>query len=332
MTVKRIILWITGSLAFCLVVGAISAFIFINHYIKSSGPLKENTVILIPAGSSLNKISSELSQNGIIDHPELFSIMVRLTDSANKMKAGEYEFTAGMTPVDIFKKIASGEVVSHKITFAEGLMTIQILDALKNEPLLTGDIPDGIKEGELLPETYEFNYGDSRADIVNRMKLAMQNTVTELWEKRKDGLPIKTINEAITLASIVEKETGIDGERGQVASVFINRLKKRMRLQSDPTTIYAITRGEYVLERPLIFKDLEIKSEYNTYKIYGLPPTPIANPGRASLEAVLNPPDTGNYYFVADGTGGHKFSSTLDEHNRNVRKWRKISSEAKGQN
>lgn len=294
-------------------------------YFKSPGPLKTNTTIIIPEGSSLKSISKLLSKNNIIKYPEVFTVIVRVSKSGNRMKAGEYEFDKAIAPLQVFSKIAAGEIVTHQITLAEGLMSFQILEAINNIENMTGKVPSDIKEGELLPETYDYHNGDDRERLVNRMKKAMQKTLDEAWENRAENLPLKTKEEALVLASIVEKETGIANERKRVAAVFINRLRKGMRLQTDPTVIYAITKGEYVLERPLRLKDLEKPSPYNTYKNYGLPPSPIANPGKLAIEAALHPDDTNEYYFVADGTGGHKFSTTLKEHNWNVAEWRRIN-------
>ena len=299
------------------------------NYFHKPGDLKSETKIIIPKGSSVKKIAYILNENNIIKYPEIFYYLVRLKYPDTKMKAGEYLFNAGTSPSSAFRKISSGDVVIRGVTIPEGLMTFQILEIIKNTDGLMGEVPEGIKEGELLPETYHFHYGDNRTKIISRMQTAMRNAINELWENRADNLPIKTKEELLILASIVEKETGIADERGQVASVFINRLNKRMRLQTDPTVIYSITKGEYVLERPLRYKDLEIQSPYNTYVNYGLPPAPIANPGKDSIAAVLNPPETNKLYFVADGTGGHKFSTSLREHNNNVRKWRKINRKAR---
>ena len=294
-------------------------------YFKSPGPLQQETLLVIPEGSSLKSISHILSDNNVIKYPEVFSLIIRFSESGSRMKAGQYKFTSKIAPVQVFAKVASGQVVSHKVTIPEGLMAFQILEIIKNAPYMKGQVPDNIKEGELLPETYDYHYGDDRAGIVARMRQKMQKVLDSAWEKRADNLPIKTKEEALVLASIIEKETAIAGERKEVASVFVNRLRKGMRLQTDPTVIYAITEGKYVLERPLYYKDMKIDSPYNTYKNYGLPPFPIANPGKDAIEAALNPADTDYYYFVADGTGGHKFSTTLKEHNNNVQKWRKIN-------
>jgi UPF0755 protein len=219
--------------------------------------------------------------------------------------------------------LVSGKSVLHRITIPEGLTVRQVLDRIKQEEVLVGDINENILEGYLLPETYFFTYGDKRQMIIDRMHKNMQTTINELWEKRSDNLPFKTKEEALTLASIIEKETGIDSERKKVAAVFINRLKKGMKLQADPTTIYAVTSGKIDLNRSLSKKDLMIESPFNTYYSFGLPPHPIANPGKASIEAALNPASTKDLFFVVSIDGaGHKFSDNLTEHNNNVREYR----------
>lgn len=203
-------------------------------------------------------------------------------------------------------------------------MTSQILALVDSNELLIGKMPTGLKEGELLPETYDIRWGDTKAEVITRMQKAMKDTLVKAWESRVDNLPFSTPQEALILASVIEKETAVPEERRRIAGVFFNRLRRNMRLQTDPTVIYALTKGKYVLERPLSKKDLAIDSPYNTYTHAGLPPAPIANPGRDAIFAAVSPMMTGELYFVADGSGGHAFSNTLDEHVRNVREWRKI--------
>ncbi len=310
---------------FLLIVGIGASVLFGFTYLKTPGPLTEDKVLVVETGTSARAIAEHLAENNIIKYPEIFIGLVMVSDYRKNMKAGEYFFPRGVTPLQVFRKISSGVVLIHRVTVAEGLMTSQILNGIKEDKYMTGDVPKNIGEGELLPETYAYYYGDSREKVINRMKTAMQQTIDELWEKRAENLPFKDKKEALTLASIVEKETRLTSERSRVAAVFINRLRKNMRLQTDPTVIYAITQGLYVRAEPLTGKDLAVESAYNTYKNFGLPPGPIANPGRASIEAVLHPSETGEYYFVADGTGGHKFASTLEEHNKNVKQWRELS-------
>jgi len=224
------------------------------------------------------------------------------------------------------EELVAGEVVVHRLTLPEGLSSAEIVALVGAAPALAGEIVESVPEGSLLPETYHYVYGDDRAELIARMQTAMEAALDELWPARAEGLPFSTPEEAVVLASIVEKETGVTGERALVAGVFVNRLRIDMLLQSDPTVAYAISRGGIVLDRPLRRFDLEVDDPYNTYRHRGLPPGPIANPGRAALEAALHPAETGAYYFVADGTGGHAFAATLDEHNVNVRRYRDMQS------
>jgi UPF0755 protein len=294
---------------------------------SAPGPLKEAATIVIPKGSGRDAILRRLLANGVIEDPVIFRIAVRLTGSAGKLKAGEYRFPARVSMKRVLARIVSGKTVLRFFTASEGRTTYEILERLKATEGLKGDVSEQPREGELLPETYSFALGDTRNAIVKRMREAMAKVIDELWEKRAEGLPIKTKHEALILASIIEKETGKKGERPRVAAVFVNRLRKGMRLQTDPTVIYGITKGKGALGRRLLTKDLEKKTPYNTYRIDGLPPGPIANPGRASIAAALNPAKTKDIYFVADGTGGHVFSETLEQHNKNVARWRKIRRE-----
>ncbi len=321
---KKLSMFIGISCVVFLITAAGLTYYSINYF-QNPGSSQEDKTLVIANGSSLKSIAYNLSNAGIIKHPELFYIILRVNGAGNSLKAGEYSFPAGISPVDAFEKLANADVIVHKITIPEGLMTFQILKHIQKAEYMTGAVPENIREGTLLPETYDYYYGDSREKLVKRMQNAMIKALNNLWEKREKDSPIKNKKELLTLASIVEKETGIPEERGRVAAVFINRLNKKMRLQTDPTVIYSITKGKYVLERPLRTKDLQMQDEYNTYRNSGLPPGPIANPGYAAIESVTNPLKTDEIYFVADGTGGHKFAKTLSEHNRNVRKWRKIS-------
>jgi UPF0755 protein len=245
-------------------------------------------------------------------------------DQATRLRAGEFRFPAGVSMEGAVEVLVKGEVVSYAITLPEGLTSVEIVDLIKADPVLVGEVEAVPPEGTLLPETYHFVRGDSRQDLLDRMAGAMNTLLAELWRDRQDGLPLDSPEEAVILASVVQKETGLADELPLVASVFVNRLERPMRLQSDPTVIYAITRGETPLGRPLTRADLEIEDPFNTYVSDGLPPGPIANPGRAALAATLDPPETDFYYFVADGSGGHAFARTLAEHNANVAKWRRI--------
>jgi UPF0755 protein len=218
--------------------------------------------------------------------------------------------------------MAAGRTVVHRLTIPEGLMTSEILEIIKNTEGLDGEITLDPQEGDLLPETYNFSRGDKRNDLITRMHHAMQKALQDAWEGREEGLPLTGPMQALTLASIVEKETGLASERPHVASVYINRLKKGMLLQADPTTAYAVTAGKHKLARPLTYADLQTESPYNTYRVQGLPPGPIANPGKASILATLHPDQSEDLYFVATGTGGHNFAKTAAEHEENVRRYR----------
>ncbi len=280
------------------------------------------TTSQVQSGSSLLEIGAHLQDDGVISSQWLFALVAKASGASGHLKAGEYAFVSQDSLARVILKLREGRVVRHQFTAPEGLTSAMIVERLQTEPVLTGaaDIPP---EGTLLPETYQFSRGEPRADVLERMRTAQSDLLTRLWANRQSGLPFKSPIEAVILASIVEKETGKADERPKVAAVFINRLRQGMRLQSDPTIIYGISQGR-PLGRGLTATELSRADPYNTYRIEGLPPTPIANPGRAALEAVLNPPVTQDLYFVADGTGGHAFAATLAAHNRNVAAWREI--------
>ncbi len=285
--------------------------------------LAQETTIILPRGSGFIKSMEILAENKIISHPLPVKIIAYITGYASNIKAGEYSFSASISPKEVLKILAQGKVVRHKITFAEGLNLREMLEILRADNVLEGDITGNIDEGSLFPETYYFIRGDTRASIIARMQEKMRSTINELWEKREDNLPIKDKNQALILASIVEKETGLASERTRVAGIFINRLNRGMRLQSDPTVVYGIEKNTgKPLGRTLTISDLKTLTLYNTYVIDSLPLTPIANPSRASIEAVLHPLKSDELYFVATGDGGHNFASTLADHNKNVQKYR----------
>ena len=304
-----------------LIVLSVLAYMQIKGWIAASGPLLNVTNVVVPKGASLKTVAEELSRAGVIDKPWLFRIMARINGLAKHLKAGEYQFMSGISLQAAMDKIARGEVFFRRITIPEGLTSGQIMYLIANYPDLEGEIDLDVKEGELLPETYSFELGASRNSIILQARAAMQKALEEVWASRDSSLPLKDVNELLTLASIIEKETGVPEERPLVASVFLNRLKKGMRLQTDPTVIYAITEGETSFGRSLKRADLKIDSPYNTYLNYGLPPGPICNPGREALMAAARPQQSDYLYFVADGKGGHRFARSLNEHNRNVKAW-----------
>ena len=304
-----------------LIVLSVLAYMQIKGWIAASGPLLNVTNVVVPKGASLKTVAEELSRAGVIDKPWLFRIMARINGLAKHLKAGEYQFMPGISLQAAMDKIARGEVFFRRITIPEGLTSGQIMYMVANYPGLSGEITVDVKEGELLPETYSFELGASRNSIILQARSAMQKALEEVWASRDSSLPLKDVNELLTLASIIEKETGVPEERPLVASVFLNRLKKGMRLQTDPTVIYAITEGETSFGRSLKRADLKIDSPYNTYLNYGLPPGPICNPGREALMAAARPQQSDYLYFVADGKGGHRFARSLNEHNRNVKAW-----------
>jgi len=236
-------------------------------------------------------------------------------------------FPKGASMAEVLEIIRDGKAVQYQMTFPEGLTTEQIIAKLAESDILTGDVVRRPGEGTLLPETYKFHRGESRQSIINKMEADQKKLRDDIWKRRAEGLPLRNVDELVTLASIVEKETGKAEERARVAAVFMNRLTKRMRLQSDPTIIYGIVGGKGALGRSLMRTDIDKLTPYNTYQIDGLPPTPIGNPGRAAMEAVANPARSREVYFVADGTGGHVFAETLDQHNRNVARWRQVEKE-----
>lgn len=300
---------------------------FLKVQFDKPGPLQADAVTVIPQGKGVSEIADQLESDGIIADRRLFVATVLYFNTLKRkisLKAGEYEFGANASMRDVLDKLVEGKAIQHKVTIAEGLTSRQVVQKLLEDPELTGEIAEVPPEGSLLPDTYLYTRGTSRQAILDQMRQAQQLFLAKAWAARHDGLAIETQQQALILASIVEKETAIDGERPQIAAVFHNRLKKGMRLQSDPTIIYGLVGGQGSLGRPILQSELDKKTEYNTYQIDGLPPTPIANPGREAIIATLQPAETTDLYFVADGTGGHAFSATLKEHNNNVAKWRKV--------
>ncbi len=320
--VKSFISFVIGLVVLAAVAVGVGGY-FAWREASRAGPLADDAVVMIEPGASASAMAAALKDIGAIRYPELFQAAARLRGDAPKLKAGEYKIPAGASVIDIIDLLVEGKSILHYLTAPEGRTTAQILKLVAADETLTGDITLAPGEGELLPETYAFTRGRTRDELIRDMMKARDQLLDQLWQNRAMDLPFDSPGEAVVLASIVEKETGIAGERPLIAAVFVNRLKKRMRLQSDPTVIYGVSSGE-PLGRGLRVSELEAATPYNTYVIFGLPPTPIANPGRAALEAVMNPAESDALYFVADGSGGHVFSATLDEHNRNVAQWRRI--------
>lgn len=290
---------------------------------QQPGPLTADTNIIIRKGMKSQAVAEELGRVGVVRFPYVFFAQQLITGNNKKFKAGEYHFTAGITPNEVAQKLVNGDVVIHKITIPEGWNVREIKAAIQADAVLEGEITRAMPEGSILPETYQYIYGDTRDALVSRMQTAMTKVLDDAWNKRAENVPLKTKEEALVLASIVEKETGVPEERARVAAVFINRLKRGMKLQTDPSVIYGIEQklGD-AMNRSLTLNDLETPTAYNTYVIDGLPPAPIANPGRSAIEATLHPLETDELYFVATGTGGHNFAKTLEEHNRNVAAYR----------
>ncbi|MEP2947872.1 MAG: endolytic transglycosylase MltG [Lentilitoribacter sp.] len=296
---------------------------------EREGPLRQTTSFVVRDGASLRSIANDLEAAGLVTDSRIFRHASGVLLNGDSLKAGEYEIKAGSSMQDIMVLLQSGKSILYSFTAPEGLTVFQIFERLRNDEDLTGDLPEELPpEGSLLPNTYKYSRGTTRQEIIDQMLAAQTRAVDRLWARRVADLPIETKEEMVILASIVEKETGQADERPLVAGVFINRLNKGMRLQSDPTIIYGIFGGEGKPSgRPIYQSDLDKKTEYNTYQIDRLPPTPIANPGLQAMEAVINPSTTEDLFFVADGTGGHAFAKTLAEHNANVAEWRKIEAE-----
>jgi len=319
---------VVGNAIFTLLVVisiAVGAGLFIGKQrFEAPGPLPEDKVVNIPRGLGIRDIADLLQREGVINQPYVFMGGVIVLKARGELKYGEYQFSKQSSVADVVETITEAKVVQHAFTVPEGLTSEQIVARLLENEVLTGQIKEIPREGTLLPETYRFTRGMTREQIIQRMQQAHRRVLQEVWERRVQDLPVKTPEQLVTLASIVEKETGKPDERTRVAAVFVNRLKTRMRLQSDPTIIYGLTGGKGSLGRPILRSEIDQATPYNTYAVDGLPPGPIANPGRASLEAAANPARTKELYFVADGTGGHVFSDNYAEHQKNVARLRGI--------
>lgn len=306
-----------------MVTGAIGLFWAHDRYTRP-GPLTETRRLVIEPGSSLSRVGEVLFRAGIVDQPLILRAGVRFDRLPTRLRAGEYDFPPRVSMRDAGRLIASGRTVRRRLTIAEGLNIPQVVLLISAAEGLVGALPDSpFEEGGILPETYFYSWGDRREALVVRMKKAMAEKLSDLWAGRAPGLILRSPREALILASLIEKETGKDGERARISAVFHNRLRRGMRLQSDPTVVYAIGGGTGRSGGPLSRDDLKFASPYNTYLNAGLPPGPIASPGEAAIRAALAPAKSTDFYFVADGAGGHLFARTLAQHNRNVARWRK---------
>jgi UPF0755 protein len=298
---------------------------------EAPGPLPEDKVVNIPRGSGIRDIADVLTREGVIDQSWVFIGGVLMLKAREDLKAGEYQFRAHASLRDVVATIVEGRVVTHQLAVPEGLTSEQIVARLLEDDVLTGNVKEIPREGSLLPDTYNFTRGVTREQIIQRMQQAQQHLLKEIWDHHSPDLPLKTPEQLVILASLVEKETGKPEERTRVAAVFVNRLKQKIKLQSDPTIIYGLVGGKGTLGRPIMKSEIDQPTPYNTYQIDGLPPGPIANPGRASLEAAANPARTRELYFVADGAGGHAFAETYEQHLKNVARLRQSEAEPKDQ-
>jgi UPF0755 protein len=323
--------FITGAnAAFTILIVVLFFAAAVVHYgiegFDEPGPLQAETDLAVPKGAGPRDIAERLQQAGAIPNNQFnywfFVAGSKFSGSSGSLKFGEYRIPAAASMRQIIDMMSKGDVVEHTVTVPEGLTSKQIVTRLMGETILSGTVSTVPQEGTLLPETYNVQRGTDRQALLDRMTAAQTKLLKDVWGKRDTSIPVKSPQDLVTLASIVEKETGIASERPRVASVFVNRLNKKMRLQSDPTIIYGLVQGAGTLGRPILRSEITKPTPYNTYVIPALPPGPIANPGRASLEAAANPQKTNDVYFVADGSGGHAFASTLAEHNANVQRWR----------
>src|ERR1700729_3476036 len=306
-----------------LMIGVGGGYIYGKQKIEAPGPLQEDKIVNIPARAGMTDIADTLQREGVIDNNRwAFIGSVFALKARSELKPGEYSFQKNASLRDVIGTMVEGKVVQHAVTIPEGLTSEQIVARLSENDIFAGSVREIPREGTLLPETYKFPRGTTRDQVVQRMQQAQKRVLSEVWEHRSPDVPLKTPQELVTLASIVEKETSKPDERSRVAAVFVNRLRQKIKLQSDPTIIYGLVGGKGTLGRPIKRSEIQQPSPYNTYVVDGLPPGPIANPGRASLEAAANPARTRDLFFVADGTGGHAFSDTYDVHQKNVAKLR----------
>jgi UPF0755 protein len=312
------------TLLILLAIAGGTLFVVAKQRYEAPGPLESEKIVNIPPRLGIRDIADLLVREGVIDHPWTFVVSALLAKTHDDLRFGEYQFSKQASLHDVINTIIDGKVVQHQITIPEGLTSEQIVQRLLETDILSGNVREIPREGSMLPESYRYPRGASRDQVIQRMQQAQARVVQEVWERRMPDLPLRSPQQLVVLASIVEKETGRPDERTRVAAVFINRLKQRMKLQSDPTIIYGLVGGKGTLGRPILKSEIDQHTPYNTYVIEGLPPGPISNPGRAALEAVANPARTKELYFVADGTGGHAFSETLEQHKRNVDRLRAL--------
>jgi UPF0755 protein len=306
-----------------LMIGAGVTYYYGKQILESPGPLKEDKIVNIPARAGKRDISDVLQKEGVTNvNPWIFIGSVYALKASSDLKPGEYSFAKNASLRDVIGTIVEGKVVQHAITIPEGLTSEQIVARLSDNDIFAGGVREIPREGTLLPETYKFPRGTTREQVIQRMQQTQKRVLAEVWERRNPDIPIKSPEQLVTLASIVEKETGRADERSRVAAVFTNRLRQKIKLQSDPTIIYGLVGGKGTLGRPIKRSEIVQPSPYNTYVIEGLPPGPISNPGRASIEATANPARTRDLFFVADGSGGHTFTETYDAHQKNVAKLR----------
>ncbi|GAB5457626.1 MAG: hypothetical protein Hens3KO_06560 [Henriciella sp.] len=310
-----------------------ASWVWFESSVNRDGPLTQEASFTVERGEGLSTVAARLQSEGIIVSADTLKLQARLSGTSGSIKAGAYQIPARASVASILEQLVKGDVIQMRLTIPEGLTTAQILRRIEAADNLVGDMPEEpLAEGILLPDTYIFGDGTTRTQFINRMKQAQIDLLEELWPDRKEGLPISTPQEAIILASVVEKETGKAEERGMVAGLFVGRLLKGMRLESDPTIIYGVSKGEPLLNRAgqrrtLYRSEIDRKTDWNTYQIDGLPKTPICNPGADAIAAVLNPEETEYVFFVADGTGGHLFAKTYAEHQRNVAAYRQFERE-----
>jgi peptidoglycan lytic transglycosylase G len=311
------------TIVLILMLGGGAVYVYGKQMLESPGPLQEEKIVNIPARSKTRDIADILQREGVIDiNSWAFMGGVFALKASSDLKPGEYAFQKHASLRDVVATIVEGKVVQHSVTVPEGLTSEQIVARLSDNDIFAGSVREMPREGTLLPETYKFPRGTSRDQVVQRMQQTQKRVLAEIWERRNPDVPVKTPEQLVTLASIIEKETGKPDERSRVAAVFVNRLRQKIKLQSDPTIIYGLVGGKGTLGRPIRRSEIQQPSPYNTYVVDGLPPGPIANPGRASLEAAANPARTRDLFFVADGTGGHAFTETYDQHQKNVVKLR----------